>query len=286
MRLFRPHGVLAGFHAEEPDPAVPELQHLGEQWLPMSTAIGSHVHVVWELYLQLDGRSLWQANDRHFELTSGQFYAAPPGLDHQLVTRPTGHHHYVFLGVHLGPVLARLPAIAACWQRRDFIHLTAAESLEQPFRQVVREAVMQQPFRSEGLRMALDAVVIEASRLLSSGSRGMLATEHPAVAKARNLMENHPGQPWRLSELGRMVGLSPNHLVTLFTRDVGVSPHQHLVRVRIERAKHQLATTDASVTEMALELGFSSSQHFARAFRQIARMSARAWRARHHPGAA
>jgi transcriptional regulator GlxA family with amidase domain len=140
---------------------------------------------------------------------------------------------------------------------------------------------MQQAYRTAGLRMALDTVVVEASRLLSAGRRGLLSTEHPAVAKARNLMENHPGQPWRLSELGRMVGLSPNHLVTLFTRDVGVSPHRHLLRLRIDRAKHQLATTDAPVTSVAMELGFSSSQHFARSFRQLARMSARAWRARH-----
>ncbi len=283
MLLYRPQRVLDGLQAEEPDPSNPEQQHLAQQWLPMSSAIGSHIHQVWELYLQLDGMSLWSAHRRHFELRSGHFYAAPPGLDHQLVTRPTGHHHYVFLGVDLGPVLQRLPAIAPCWQRQDFIHLTAAESLEAPFRQVVREAVMQQPYRTEGLRMALDTVVVEASRLLSAGSRGLQATEHPAVAKARNLMENHPGEPWRLSELGRMVGLSPNHLVTLFTRDVGVSPHQHLLRLRIERAKHQLATTDAPVTAVAMSLGFASSQHFARSFRQIARMSARAWRARHQP---
>ncbi|MGH7215100.1 MAG: helix-turn-helix transcriptional regulator, partial [Tepidisphaeraceae bacterium] len=91
----------------------------------------------------------------------------------------------------------------------------------------------------------------------------------------------HYTEPWRLADLGRMVGVSPNHLVQLFTRDVGVSPHRYLVQRRIERAKELLRQSDVPITQLALDLGFSSSQHFAKTFRQMAKCPARRFRQRY-----
>jgi AraC-like DNA-binding protein len=281
MALYRPQGLLAGFYAEHPDPAVPEAQHLGEQWTPMSWGIAQHRHPGWELYLQLDGTSVWSAQRRSFRLGPGHFYAAPPGLEHRLA-RALGNHHYVFACLDVDAVLRRLPGLAAPWRRRDFVHLAHAATIEAPFRQLVREAVTDQPFRGEGLRAALDALVIEATRLMSVGpADSLLLAMHPGVRRAKQLMEEHPEQPWRLVELGRAAGLSPSHLATLYTDEVGLPPRQHLLRLRVERAKHQLATSDATITGIAFALGFSSSQHFAKTFRNLAGVSAKQWRERH-----
>jgi transcriptional regulator GlxA family with amidase domain len=94
----------------------------------------------------------------------------------------------------------------------------------------------------------------------------------------RELLEQQFCEPWRLADLGRLAGLSPNHLAQLFGKEVGVSPHQYLLRQRIERAKELLAGTDVPITRIALDLGFSSSQHFARVFHQNVKRSARAYR--------
>jgi AraC family transcriptional regulator len=63
--------------------------------------------------------------------------------------------------------------------------------------------------------------------------------------------------------------MSPTHLAELFTRDVGVPPRQYLLQVRIERAKHYLTQRSVPITALGLELGFSSSQHFAATFKRI-----------------
>ena len=62
--------------------------------------------------------------------------------------------------------------------------------------------------------------------------------------------------------------LSPNHLAQLFTDEVGVSPRQFLLRERVRRAKELLQGSDAAITSIALDLGFSSSQHFAKMFKR------------------
>ncbi|HLL89846.1 MAG TPA: hypothetical protein VK324_11120, partial [Tepidisphaeraceae bacterium] len=83
MKYFRPKNLLAGYHAERPDPGVPELTHAGEQWAPSEYLIPDHAHEFWEFYLQLDGGSGWESwEDRRrpwrYRLTPGHFFAAAP----------------------------------------------------------------------------------------------------------------------------------------------------------------------------------------------------------------
>jgi transcriptional regulator GlxA family with amidase domain len=134
---------------------------------------------------------------------------------------------------------------------------------------VIREVSLERPYRSEGLRSAIDALIIEVSRFLASGKAtgSSRLPIHPAVEQARQILDLHLAQPWTLRDLGRLTGVSPNHLVLLFSAALGVSPHQYLLRLRLERAKDLLRNSEAAITQIALELGFGSSQHFANAFK-------------------
>ncbi len=69
-------------------------------------------------------------------------------------------------------------------------------------------------------------------------------------------------------------------LSRLFKAAYGVSPKQYQVAARIREAKRMLAGGDTSITETAMELGFSSSQHFATQFREFTGTTPRAFAAR------
>jgi AraC family transcriptional regulator len=71
-----------------------------------------------------------------------------------------------------------------------------------------------------------------------------------------------------LAEIAREVGMSPYHFSRMFKVSVGVSPHQYVMRQRIERAKALLKHTDLPVGVVAREVGFASSSHFAQQFRR------------------
>jgi AraC-like DNA-binding protein len=271
MRYVKPSRILAGFHADDPAAGVPELVHVGEQWAAGDYPIPRHRHAVWEFYLQLDGFSLWEdARGGRYRCPAGAFYAPPPGLEHWLVRASRDRHHFFFAAVDVKRVVeARLPTLAKAWRNAGTLHRTAARSVEASFRQLVRECTVARPFRDEGVRAALDALVIDATRLLAATNPAgtPIVPGHPAVERARAALEAHPAQPWRLADLGKLTGLSPNHLARLFTGEVGVSPRAYLAGQRIALAKDLLRRTDLPVTQVALDLGFASSQHFARAFR-------------------
>lgn len=282
MPVYRPHGLLSGFHAEPPlaEVAATGLVHAGEQWAPEEFSIGAHRHPCWELYLQLHGTARWGSAGQVFPLGPGHVLAVPPGREHALLGRPSARHHYVYAAVDLRQVATRLPTVASRWHGAECVHLTQGEPLGAPFRQLVREVASDLPHREAALAAAVDLLLITATRLRQGAVSAALEVTHAAVRLTLELLEEHYDRPWTLTELAARAGVSPNHLVTVFTREVGEPPHRHLLRLRIERAQELLAGSDLPVTALAGELGFGSSQHLARAFRARVGCAPREWRRR------
>lgn len=283
MRINKPRGVISGFHADRPEPAVPELHFLGEQWAPEDYAIGRHSHPVWEFYLQLDGWSLWRdATGKEFACPPGAFYAPPPGLAHWLHRTGGGKHHFVFAAIDAGSLCRRrLPELLPLWTRPTTVHLADGRQCEAAFRALVRETLGPvQPFRASAFLAALETLVVEASRLIAGPEppADPLKRADGPVAQAMQAMASHPGEPWRLADLGRLTGLSPNHLASLFVVQAGQSPRQYLLGRRLDQARERLLNGKESVTQIALALGFHSSQHFARVFREAEGCSATSFR--------
>jgi len=71
-----------------------------------------------------------------------------------------------------------------------------------------------------------------------------------------------------LQVLAGIAGLSTSHFARAFRRSEGVSPHDYLVRRRVQRALELLAGTDLPLSAIAQTLGFSDQSHFTRRFRQ------------------
>ncbi len=87
-----------------------------------------------------------------------------------------------------------------------------------------------------------------------------------------------------LDELAAEARLSPFHFARMFKRSVGVPPRVYLTRLRVEKACELLGSTGLTVTEIALEVGYSSNQALARVFMRHKRMSPRDYRrATRHP---
>jgi len=73
----------------------------------------------------------------------------------------------------------------------------------------------------------------------------------------------------RLSELANVAGLSTFHFAREFKRTTGTTPHQYLIKFRVERAKSLLAEAELPLTEVGLQSGFSHQSHFTRLFRRF-----------------
>ena len=72
-----------------------------------------------------------------------------------------------------------------------------------------------------------------------------------------------------LCDMAQAVELSTAHFSRMFRKSTGESPHQFLLRQRLERAKMMLRSADERVIDVAVACGFKSQQHFAQAFRHV-----------------
>lgn len=92
-----------------------------------------------------------------------------------------------------------------------------------------------------------------------------------------HLQENY-NREISLEDLGRLVNLHPRYLCTLFRQVSGKTVSEFLREIRIEKAKRLLAYTSLSITDIALETGFSNSQYFSRTFSRSEGMDPRTYR--------
>jgi DNA-binding GntR family transcriptional regulator/AraC-like DNA-binding protein len=72
-----------------------------------------------------------------------------------------------------------------------------------------------------------------------------------------------------LEEMAESAELSTTHFSHMFRKSTGVSPHQFVLRLRVERAKEMLRAVEARVLDVAVACGFKTQQHFARVFRRL-----------------
>ena len=115
---------------------------------------------------------------------------------------------------------------------------------------------------------------IRCSRLAdASASRSLLAPVLDYIAR-------HTEAPLRVSDLAARAGLSISRLSARFKAETGVPPAEYILRVKIEEAQRRLKQGNQTVTKIAYDLGFSSSQYFATAFRRFKGISPRDVRSR------
>jgi signal transduction histidine kinase/DNA-binding response OmpR family regulator/ABC-type sugar transport system substrate-binding protein len=108
--------------------------------------------------------------------------------------------------------------------------------------------------------------------------RSLGAETQRVVRKALAYMHEHYAEPVSRGEVAAYVGLSQGHLTRSFREEMGVTPVSYLNRYRVRQAKALLEAGEMSIAEVALEVGFSDSQYFARVFRREAGTSPSAYR--------
>jgi AraC-like DNA-binding protein len=81
------------------------------------------------------------------------------------------------------------------------------------------------------------------------------------------------GEPLSVAQMARRANLSPSRFGAVFRQHFGLSPHQYLLRLRIEHAQSLLTTTDLPLREIAEACGFADVHHFSKAFKRIVGVS-------------
>ncbi len=99
----------------------------------------------------------------------------------------------------------------------------------------------------------------------TSGEEGLTLKQERVV---RDYIHHHLDQKVSLDDLAASVALSRFHFSRRFRRSVGFSPHEFVIRQRVELAKMLLSRTNARVLDVVSRCGFADQSHLTRVFKK------------------
>ena len=98
------------------------------------------------------------------------------------------------------------------------------------------------------------------------------------LRRVRDYIDSRIGGPISLDDLAKVAGVSRFHFHRQFRKSLGVTPHEYVLRARIERAKGLLTGSDLTVGEVSGAVGFADQSHFSNIFRKLTSMTPRSFR--------
>ena len=89
------------------------------------------------------------------------------------------------------------------------------------------------------------------------------------------------GQELSVTELAQVAGMSQYYFSKLFKMSTGTTPHQYVMRQRVERAQEHLRETRIGLADIAMKVGFETQSHFTSVFRRLAGITPKHYREMH-----
>lgn len=214
-----------------------------------------------------------QARGRSHDLVAGSFMVGYPG-DEYMCT----HDHYECgdecLSFQIAPELVEsLGGPAEPWRAGGVPPLAELMVLGE-LAQSAADGCSDVGLAEVGLSLASRFLSLFQGRKTSMCN----ASDRRRAVESARWLEAHAHEPVDLDAAAREAGLSPFHYLRMFSRVLGVTPHQYLVRSRLRRAARVLADEDRAITDIAFDVGFADLSNFVRSFRRAAGVSPRGFR--------
>jgi AraC family transcriptional regulator len=193
------------------------------------------------------------------------------------------HDHHVCedecLGIHLAPgIVDLIENDRKVWRIGSLPPLPELMVLGE-LAQAVAEGRSDIGLDEIGLWLAVRAAQVISPR--KSDLPSATPNDRRRAVEAALWIHAHSHESLALEHVAQQVGLSAFHFLRLFSRVIGVTPHQYLVRSRLARAARLLAQDERTVTDIALDVGFADLSNFVRTFGRAAGTSPNAFRKLH-----
>ncbi|BDA74058.1 hypothetical protein CAL7716_082240 [Calothrix sp. PCC 7716] len=108
------------------------------------------------------------------------------------------------------------------------------------------------------------------AQIISSNNKTLTGAQ---LQQALDYIHTHLDEDLSLVQIAEVVNISPTYFASLFKITTGNSPHQYVIQQRVERAKMLLSKTDLAISDIALQVGFSSQSHLTQQFKRFTGMT-------------
>ena len=221
-----------------------------------------------------------------FPVMPGTFFVNQPDIPHTLTFQPNGLYIYYFL--------VKRPVAS-----ETLLGLPKDESSTIWHHLLLLPKTIPSGTRSGQVRELFTRILQQCDRPNSAWTRAQIRqtflslfvtllelAKHPAdasdssarLAHVIEMVREHPERTFTIDILSRDAALSPTHLINLFRKATGFPPIKFQIECRINKAKELLLGSGLSASQLAMQLGFGSLQHFSDTFSRIVGVSPKRYR--------
>lgn len=227
--------------------------------------LGSHTHSEHELFIPLQGELTIQFEDKKIEKTikagAGKMLYVPPKLEHRFSSSSSGEGERVIILIsakrwnkscdkNFLPNV--LPINNLIKELCYYLLLNPDSQFSKTFASALIESLI------ESLSLHKE-VVDEDVSILKSKIKDL------RVQKSFEIIQGSQDIP--ITELAKQSGLSSRNLNKLFMQEIGMTPKNLMIVMKVNRAKELLKATDMTITDISLEVGYSSLSKFISTFK-------------------
>lgn len=245
------------------------VEMIGHDARPGTLPLGEHAHSGVEICYIASGEVVWVMGRRRMRLVGGMISVIQPGIAHHGemdIIPPSDLYWIVLQPARLRPMLP--PDLVRILTRGKPYAAPGGDRFGGLFDAVMDECAARDAGWATAAAAHAALLALEAARL-APARRAQAHREPPApVTEAARLLAASLENPPSIRELARRVGLGPTRFHALFKASVGLTPRDYVGRLRLAEAQKALAGSAEDITELALRLGYPSSQYFATVFRK------------------
>jgi AraC-like DNA-binding protein len=235
------------------------------------------------------GNQLFEVGGRSYQLRGGDVFVTFPDEPHSTGGAPSEPGVLYWLNLRLpapGQTLLGLPRGESDALVRGLVglperHFRATRQTRPLFGELLKlYDTPEIPYRRSRLRCTVIRLLLE---ILDGARRHGGTATSPRLREIVQLIREHPQENYTLRELAHRAHVSLSHFKRIFKAETGLAPWEFILQGKIDTAKARLSETDLPVTQIALGLGFVSSQYFATVFRRMTGMTPTAYRREGEP---
>ena len=272
-------------YRDSPDDRVLDLRPDGVDCIPvlgksnfLSVRPGPDFHIhpgCMEFCLCLKGNLIFDTEDGEYPFRPGHIFVSSPREPHHLRHNPSGLKTYriLFAIPKPGQRILGLDKRESEWLSRTLTHLPKRLFAATPRIRTSFERLFEL-YDSErripaARRVRLKSATLELLVAIVDAARRTPRKATSSIERIARRIRERPNAEYPAAAMARESHLSLSAFSDAFKQAMGLPLHAYVLNCRVERAKRLLATTKRSISSIAQELGFYSTQHFALTFKRI-----------------